>query len=110
MFLEQARLASRQQPATPLASAMVGDARQLDCPDAQRRQPLPPAGRPHHPINRGVDLIEASTLRRGGRCALSGVLAAAAISRFASTCDGLLRGYLDEPGFETIVERDVREG
>ncbi|HSR26881.1 MAG TPA: class I SAM-dependent methyltransferase, partial [Actinomycetes bacterium] len=26
------------------------------------------------------------------------------------TCDGLLRGYLDEPGFEAIVERDVRDG
>jgi hypothetical protein len=39
-----------------------------------------------------------------------GVLAAAAISRFASTLDGLLRGYLDEPGFEAIVERDLRDG
>jgi hypothetical protein len=39
-----------------------------------------------------------------------GVLAAAAISRFASTLDGLLRSYVDEPGFEAIVERDVREG
>jgi SAM-dependent methyltransferase len=39
-----------------------------------------------------------------------GVLAAAAISRFASTCDGLLRGYLDEPGFEAIVEGDLRDG
>ena len=38
------------------------------------------------------------------------ISAAAVISRFASTSDGLLRGYLDEPGFETIVERDVREG
>jgi hypothetical protein len=38
------------------------------------------------------------------------VLAAAAISRFASTLDGLLRGYLDEPGFEAIVERDLRDG
>ena len=39
-----------------------------------------------------------------------GVLLAAAISRFASTCDGLLRGYLDEPAFEAIVERDVADG
>jgi hypothetical protein len=39
-----------------------------------------------------------------------GVLAAAAISRYASTCDGLLRGYLDEPGFEAIVERVLRDG
>jgi ubiquinone/menaquinone biosynthesis C-methylase UbiE len=39
-----------------------------------------------------------------------GVVAAAAISRFASTFDGLLRGFLEDPGFEEIVERDVREG
>jgi len=32
-----------------------------------------------------------------------GVLAAAAISRFASTYDGLLRGFLEDPGFEGIV-------
>jgi hypothetical protein len=39
-----------------------------------------------------------------------GVVAAAAISRFASTHDGLLRGFLEDPRFEEIVERDVREG
>jgi hypothetical protein len=39
-----------------------------------------------------------------------GVLVAAAISRYASMLDGLLRGYLDEPAFEAIVERDVRDG
>ena len=35
---------------------------------------------------------------------------AAAISRFASTIDDLLRGFLLDPEFEAIVERDVREG
>ena len=35
---------------------------------------------------------------------------AAAISRFASTIDGLLRGFLLDSKFEAIVERDVREG
>jgi Transposase IS200 like len=39
-----------------------------------------------------------------------GVLVAAAISRFASTYDGLLRVHLDEPAFQTIVERDLLEG
>jgi SAM-dependent methyltransferase len=39
-----------------------------------------------------------------------GVIAAAAISRFASTYDGLLRGFLEDSRFEEIVERDVREG
>ena len=36
-----------------------------------------------------------------------GVLAAAAISRYASAVDGLFRGHLREPGFEAIVERDL---
>ena len=105
--VEQARRASRQQPTTPLASASVGDARQLEHPDASVDAALL-LGPLYHLTNR-VDRIRALTearrvLRPGG------VLAAAAISRFASTCDGLLRGYLDEPGFEAIVERDVRDG
>ena len=37
-------------------------------------------------------------------------MVAAAISRFASTIDGLLRGFLLDPEFEAIIERDVREG
>ncbi len=39
-----------------------------------------------------------------------GVVAAAAISRYASTLDGLFRGHLRDPGFEAIVERDLAEG
>lgn len=31
-------------------------------------------------------------------------------SRFASTYDGLFRGFLEDPEFEKIVERDVAEG
>jgi hypothetical protein len=39
-----------------------------------------------------------------------GLLAAAAITRFASTFDGVARGFLLEPGFEEIVERDLADG
>jgi len=39
-----------------------------------------------------------------------GVITAAAISRFASTYAGLFGGFLEDPRFEEIVERDVREG
>jgi len=35
-----------------------------------------------------------------------GVIVAAAISRFASTYDGLLRGFLEPPGFEEISHSD----
>jgi ubiquinone/menaquinone biosynthesis C-methylase UbiE len=107
LHVGQALRASAEQPATPLASATVGDARQLDWPDASIDATLL-FGPLYHLIDR-ADRIRALTearrvLRPGG------VLAAAAISRFASTLDGLLRGYLDDPGFEAIVERDVREG
>ncbi|MET0973450.1 MAG: class I SAM-dependent methyltransferase, partial [Thermoleophilaceae bacterium] len=39
-----------------------------------------------------------------------GLVAAAAISRFASTFDGLARGFLADPRFEHVVERDVHDG
>jgi SAM-dependent methyltransferase len=39
-----------------------------------------------------------------------GVVFAAAISRFGSLFDGLARGFLFDPEFRPIVERDLREG
>ncbi len=45
----------------------------------------------------------------GGPGACSG-LAAAAISRFASTVDGLAHGFFADPRFEAIVERGLRDG
>jgi hypothetical protein len=40
----------------------------------------------------------------------SGIVAVAAISRFASLLDGLFTGALDDPVFASIVERDLVEG
>jgi SAM-dependent methyltransferase len=107
LHVEQALRASQLQPGTPLASVTVGDARQLHHPDTSVEAALL-LGPLYHLTSRPdrvAALGEARRVLRPG-----GVIAAAAISRFASTCDGLLRGYLDEPGFEAIVERDVREG
>jgi hypothetical protein len=39
-----------------------------------------------------------------------GLFAAAAISRFASTVDGLRHGFFADPRFEAIVERGLRDG
>jgi SAM-dependent methyltransferase len=39
-----------------------------------------------------------------------GVVAAAAISRFASLLDGLVSGLLSDPAFAPIVERDLAQG
>jgi SAM-dependent methyltransferase len=105
--VQQALQASAGQPAAPLASATVGDARALDRADASADAVLL-LGPLYHLTSRAdrvAALAEARRVLRPG-----GVVVAAAISRFASTYDGLLRGFLDEPGFEAIVERDVREG
>jgi ubiquinone/menaquinone biosynthesis C-methylase UbiE len=107
LHVEQARRASAEQPATTLAGATVGDARQLARPDASVDAALL-LGPLYHLTSRADRIRALAEARRVLRPA--GVLAAAAISRFASTYDGLLRGHLDEPGFEAIVERDVREG
>jgi ubiquinone/menaquinone biosynthesis C-methylase UbiE len=107
LHVEQARRASAEQPGAPLASATVGDARRLDRADASVDAALL-LGPLYHLTERAdrvAALAEARRVLRPG-----GVVGAAAISRFASTYDGLLRGHLAEPGFEEIVERDVREG
>jgi SAM-dependent methyltransferase len=107
LHVEQALRASGEQPAAPLAGATVGDARRLDHADASADAVLLLGPLYHLPdrADRVAALAEGRRVLRPG-----GVLAAAAISRFASTLDGLLRGFLDEPGFEEIVERDLREG
>ncbi len=90
-----------------LASARVGDARALDHSDASidavlRLRPL------YHLTERAdrvAALAEASRILRPG-----GVVAAAVISRYASTLDGLFRGHLRADGFEALVARDIAEG
>ena len=107
VHVEQARRASDRQPRTPLASATVGDARRLERGDASVDAVLL-LGPLYHLTDRADRVRALTEARRVLRP--DGVVAAAAISRFASTCDGLLRGYLDEPGFEAIVEGDLRDG
>jgi ubiquinone/menaquinone biosynthesis C-methylase UbiE len=105
--VEQAREASALQRDAPLTSAEVGDARQLLCNDDSVDAVLL-LGPLYHLTSRDdrlQALWEANRVLRSG-----GMVAAAAISRFASTYDGLLRGFLEDPKFEEIVERDVREG
>jgi SAM-dependent methyltransferase len=105
--VDQAATASDSQPETPLAGVSVGDARNLHWNDASVDAVLL-LGPLYHltsRVERVRVLMEAfRVLGRGG------VVVAAAISRFASTYDGLISGYLEEPEFEAIVERDVAEG
>jgi len=107
LHVHQAREASALQRDAPLTSSQVGDARRLVWDDNSVEAVLL-LGPLYHLISRDdrlQALWEAYRVVRPG-----GVVAAVAISRFASTYDGLLRGFLEDPRFEEIVERDVREG
>jgi ubiquinone/menaquinone biosynthesis C-methylase UbiE len=90
-----------------LASATVGDARRLDHPDASADAALL-LGPLYHLTERAdrlAALREAARVVRPG-----GVVLAAGITRFTSLLDGLLNGYLDDPVFAGIVDRDLGDG
>jgi ubiquinone/menaquinone biosynthesis C-methylase UbiE len=106
LHVEQALTAARSA-GTTLAGAVVGDARRLPYPDAGADAALL-LGPLYHLTDRADRVIALQEARRTLRP--GGVVAAAAISRFASTFDGLARGLLEDPRFEEIVECDVRDG
>jgi ubiquinone/menaquinone biosynthesis C-methylase UbiE len=107
LHVEQARTASARQPDHPLASTVVGDVRQLDQPDGSADAVLL-LGPLYHLTERADRLTawrEARRVLKPG-----GVVLAAAISRFASTLDGLRQGFFDDPVFARIAEQDLRDG
>jgi ubiquinone/menaquinone biosynthesis C-methylase UbiE len=106
LHVEQALTAARSA-GTTLAGAVVGDARRLPYPDAGADAALL-LGPLYHLTDRADRVIALQEARRTLRP--GGVVAAAAISRFASTFDGLARGLLEDARFEEIVECDVRDG
>ncbi|MCB9742124.1 MAG: class I SAM-dependent methyltransferase [Alphaproteobacteria bacterium] len=90
----------------PPASARVGDARRLPFPDdhADLTLLLGPLYHLLHAAERAQAWSEAARVTRPG-----GLVIAAAISRYASALDGLLR-EVDDPVFEGIVDEDLRSG
>ena len=91
----------------PLASCEVGDARATTFADgtADLVLLLGPLYHLTSAADRARALSEAArVLKPGGR------LFAAAISRWASALDGLVRDLFQDPAFAAIVERDVRDG
>jgi ubiquinone/menaquinone biosynthesis C-methylase UbiE len=107
LHVRQAREASLHHPAARLESAQVGDARALPLGDATVDAVLALGPLYHLPDadDRRRALHEAWRVLRPG-----GILAAVGISRFASTIDGLFKGYLADPAFEHIVESSLRDG
>ncbi len=86
---------------------MVGDARELPFPDVSADVALL-LGPLYHltaAAERPLALSEARRVLRPG-----GVLLAAAISRFASTFDGVRSGAIADPEFEAMVDGDLRDG
>lgn len=107
LHVEQARSASQVQPDYPLASAEVGDARQLN--QANNSVDAVLLFRPLYHLIEHSDRI--AVLREADRVLKSGGLVfAVGCSRFASLLDGLFRGWLDDPEFVEIVHRDLLEG
>ncbi len=88
-------------------SAQTGDARALPWADASADAVLllGPLYHLPEPADRRRALEEARRVLRPG-----GLLAAAAITRFASTIDGLRRGLFDDPAFEQGVVRSLHDG
>ena len=107
MHIEQARAAAGEQAGTPLAAAEVGDARALALPDESFDAVLL-LGPLYHLPEREERLLALAEARRV--CRPGGVILAAAISRFASTLDGLRCGFLADPAFAAVAERDRRDG
>jgi ubiquinone/menaquinone biosynthesis C-methylase UbiE len=106
LHVEQARAASGAA-SRPLASVELGDARELDRDDGSvdAVTMLGPLYHLTEPDDRARALSEAQRVLGPG-----GPMLAAAISRFASVLDGLRLGFLLDPEFESIVERDLRDG
>ncbi len=105
--VDQARAASKQQPAHPLASAEVGDARHLPQEEASADAVLL-LGPLYHLVERPdriACLREAQRVLRPG-----GLVWGAAISRFASLFDSLSSGFFDDPEFAPILARDLEDG
>jgi ubiquinone/menaquinone biosynthesis C-methylase UbiE len=105
-LVAEARLRSATQ-ARPIASCRVGDARATGFPDASADFVLLLGPLYHltaaHDRARALEEV-VRVLKPGGR------LFAAAISRWASALDGLVRDLFQEPRFAAIVEQDVDNG
>jgi len=106
-LLDPIELHVRQAREAGVERAALGDARALPFGDASADAVLLLGPLYHLPDagDRRRALVEAWRVLRPG-----GVLAAAAISRFASVIDGLFKGYVADPEFELIIEDDLRDG
>lgn len=105
--LVQAAIARSVSASFSLASAKVGDARELPFADASADCILM-LGPLYHlttRADRDRALDEATRVLRSG-----GLLFAACITRWAALFDGLVHDYLADPTFVAVMEEDVETG
>lgn len=107
LHIEQAQAASATQPETPITSVMLGEARRIELPDRSVDAAL--LFGPLYHLTERTDRIAA--LREARRIVRpGGVVLAVGISRFVSTLDGMLHGYLEDPTFVRITRDDLATG
>jgi ubiquinone/menaquinone biosynthesis C-methylase UbiE len=107
LHVHLAKEASQKQPEAPLGSTSIGDACSLAWDDETMDVVLLLG--PLYHLTDERDRIKAlqeayRVLKQGG------ILLAAAISRFASTFDGLRKSFLKDPRFAEIVRQDLASG
>ena len=107
LHLEQARELSQQQTKHPIASISPGEARAL--PYEDRSVDVVLLFGPLYHLTERAARVDA--LREAGRVLRNdGVVFAVGISRFASTLDGLMSGFLDDQEFARIARQDLIDG
>ena len=107
LHVEQARERSAAQPEAPF-EAELGDARDLSKFVDESADAVLLLGPLYHLTERGDRVRALAEARRVVRP--GGAVAAVAISRYASLLDGTVQGFLADPRFAEIVERDLRDG
>jgi ubiquinone/menaquinone biosynthesis C-methylase UbiE len=106
LHIEQARQRAQTSPAAP-ETIQVGDARSLRFNDDAANAVLL-FGPLYHLTEREDRLAAIREARRV--LGQGGTLMAVAISRFASSLDGIGRGMLRDPQFARIAEQDLKDG
>ena len=106
LHVQQAQQAAHTQPEHPFTAA-VADARSIPEPDASADVVvlLGPLYHLTEQTQRASALLEARRILKPG-----GVVAAVGISRFAALFDGLWQGWLSDPLFRGLAERDLVDG
>jgi ubiquinone/menaquinone biosynthesis C-methylase UbiE len=106
LHVRQAQQAADAQPGHPFTAA-VADARSVPEPDASADVVvlLGPLYHLTEQAHRDAALAEAWRVLKPG-----GVVAAVGISRFAALLDGLWQGWLSDPVFRAIAERNLVDG